>query len=73
LSNLTKERCKALKGRNVLLFPDFGCFDKWTNKAKELSEIMSINVSNLLEKSSDKYGLKLGDDLADLILKKNKQ
>ena len=73
LSNLTKERCKALKGRNVLLFPDFGCFDKWTNKAKELSEIMSINVSNLLEKSSDKYGLKLGDDLADLILKKNKE
>ena len=29
----TAERCKPLKGRNVIVLPDYGAFDDWAKKA----------------------------------------
>lgn len=57
-----------MSGRKVVLYPDAGCFDKWNEKAKELSSLCSISVSRLLE---DKVSIKdkeHGYDLADYLV-----
>lgn len=69
LSNLTDDRCKVLKGRNVVLFPDLNGFEKWSLKAKELSHITSISVSDLLERKATAAEKQQGLDLADYLLK----
>ncbi|MDR0835283.1 MAG: DUF6371 domain-containing protein, partial [Tannerella sp.] len=43
--NLSLKLCEPLKGRNVVLFPDCGKFDEWTEKAKILSTICTVSVS----------------------------
>ncbi|APA65649.1 DUF6371 domain-containing protein [Maribacter sp. 1_2014MBL_MicDiv] len=69
LGMLSNERCKSLKGRNVVLFPDLGAEPIWKKKAKYIKGMTSIKVSDYLNKNSKKYNLNNGDDLADLILK----
>ncbi len=61
---LNEKRLKVLKGRKITLFPDQGGFDKWSQKAKVLSHIGQIEVSDLLERKGDKEGA----DLADYLL-----
>ncbi|MFT5725353.1 MAG: hypothetical protein ACI9JN_002478 [Bacteroidia bacterium] len=71
LSNLSKEKCSILKGRNVTLFPDLNGFEKWNDKAKELSLIASVTVSNLLELKATDMEKKQGLDLADYLVRYN--
>ncbi len=59
LSNLTKEKCKPLLGRNVTLFPDKGCLQNWQQKAAGLG----FNISTTLEQSE----AKAGSDIADYL------
>ena len=66
--NFTFDKCKVLKGRNVLVFPDLDNFDKWSLKVntKEFKELANFSISNYLktvENITDK------DDLADHLLK----
>ncbi len=68
LSNLNEAKCKPLQGRNVTLYPDLGCYDKWCAKAKELSYITSMNVSAMLEEKAGADGKKQGYDLADYLV-----
>ena len=68
LTNLNAEKCTALKGRTVTLFPDINAFDKWSSKAKELSHIASFNVSDLLERKATEADRTKGFDLADYLL-----
>ena len=75
LSSLNVEKCKALKGRNVHLFPDLSedgkAFDLWSNKAKEIySQLQgtSIKVSNLLEQLAPEEDKTKGKDLADYLI-----
>jgi hypothetical protein len=78
LSSLTYEKCRALKGRHVYLFPDLSkdnrAFNIWSKKARELSEKMPgtlFKVSDLLEqKASEKERLN-GSDLADFLIKQD--
>jgi hypothetical protein len=69
LTNLNVEKCSALKGRIVTLFPDLNGFEKWSNKAKELSHLANFTVSNLLERKAYEAERKQGFDLADYLIK----
>lgn len=71
LSYLTNERCQALAGRKVFLFPDLSAdgraFTLWSNKARELAGVASLTVSNLLERSSTVTERAKGLDLRDYL------
>jgi hypothetical protein len=69
LSNLNAEKCSILKGRTVTLFPDLKGFEKWNNKAKELSHLAIFTVSDLLERKATEAEKKQGFDLADYLIK----
>lgn len=69
LTNLNGEKCSILKGRTVTLFPDLNGFDKWSNKAKELSHLAIFTVSDLLERKATESERKQGLDLADYLIK----
>lgn len=71
LTNLNVEKCSILKGRTVILFPDLKGFEKWSNKAKELSNITQFTVSDLLERKTTETEKKEGFDLADYLIKFN--
>ncbi|RZK26583.1 MAG: hypothetical protein EOO43_02385 [Flavobacterium sp.] len=67
LSYLTEERCAVLKGRNVILFPDLGAFDKWSARAIELKHIAKFTVSDILERGATEDHKKAGLDIIDFI------
>jgi hypothetical protein len=69
LTNLNAEKCSILKGRTVTLFPDLNGFEKWSNKAKELSRLANFTVSDLLERKATETEKKQGFDLADYLIK----
>jgi hypothetical protein len=71
LTNLNAEKCSILKGRTVVLFPDLNGFEKWNNKAKELSSITLFTVSDLLERKATEAEKKQGFDIADYLIKFN--
>jgi hypothetical protein len=78
LSSLNFEKCKALIGRDVYLFPDLSkdgkAFELWTEKAKELeSKIQGakFTVSNLLEQRANEIERANGCDLADYLIKQD--
>lgn len=71
LTNLNAEKCSILKGRTVTLFPDLNGFEKWSNKAKELSHLASFQISDLLEHKATEAERKQGFDLADYLTKFN--
>lgn len=69
LTNLNAEKCRILKGRTIVLFPDLNGFDKWNNKAKELSHLVKFSISDLLELKANEIERKQGFDLADYLIK----
>lgn len=65
INGLKPELCAALRGRNVVLYPDANATDLWVQKAKELKPIVwSIRVSNWA-KDEPKDSKR---DIADVIL-----
>jgi hypothetical protein len=54
LNNVNAEKCSALKGRPVTLFPDLKGYEKWSEKARELAKVASFSVSDLLEWNASK-------------------
>lgn len=70
MNNLNAERCRVLKGRHVVLFPDLNAFEKWDTKAKELTQQIPgtlFSVSDLLEKGAKQNERREGLDLADYL------
>lgn len=63
--------CRVLKGRDVVLFPDLGMYDKWHEKAKEIRRLVECNVkvSDYLESNANDLEKGKGYDLADFLLK----
>ncbi|MBL7837624.1 MAG: hypothetical protein JNM67_08915 [Bacteroidetes bacterium] len=73
LVNISVEKCKVLKHRKVVLFPDLNGYDKWNEKAIELREKLGLNVSifNWLQDVAEEEDKKAGYDIADFIVKVN--
>lgn len=75
--SLNIEKCKVLKGRKVVLFPDLGKgFEVWSKKAKEIRHELHLNikVSEFLEKLiTDENEKSNGSDLEDFYLIKNNE
>lgn len=69
LTNLNVEKCSILKGRTVILFPDLNGFEKWSKKAKELSDLALFSVSDLLERKATEAEKRQGLDLADYLIR----
>jgi hypothetical protein len=78
LSSLNLNKCKALEGRNVYLFPDLSkdgkAFDLWSNKANEIQKHLQgthFQVSDLLEQLATEQDKEQGKDLADYLIKQD--
>ena len=66
-NNFKYELLHCLKGRKVIAYPDKGEFNLWRDKAFALTIYgISIQVSNLLEKSDNPNGWDLADQLITL-------
>jgi hypothetical protein len=69
-SSLSFEKCRVLKGRKVVLFPDLNAFNDWSTKSQELNTKLfgtQFVVSDLLEKNANENDKKQGLDLADYL------
>lgn len=78
LSSLNLNKCKALKGRNVYLFPDLSkdgkAFELWSNKATEIQKRLQgtyFHVSDLLEQLAPQEDKEQGKDIADYLIKQD--
>lgn len=76
LSSLNLNKCKALKGRKVFLFPDLSkqnkAYDLWSYRAQKIQEQLKgalFKISNLLEKLATKEDREQGKDIADYLIK----
>jgi len=58
-----------LAGRHVVLWPDLGAFDDWSERAKVLNLVCaSVTVSNELEQMADAADIAAGFDIADYFI-----
>ena len=65
----TAERCKPLKGCNVIVLPDCGAFDDWARKAYYISREIgcTMRMSTFLEERATEAQKDDGYDIADWI------
>jgi hypothetical protein len=63
------ERCVALKGKKIVLFPDLKAFDDWKTKTDKFKNKLNISVFDLLEKNAIEQERAAGLDIADYLLK----
>ncbi len=70
LNGLSVEKCQILKGRDVMLYPDLGAFEKWSLKSTEMHEKCNckITISTLLEDEATDTERANGLDIADFIV-----
>lgn len=75
LSSLTLKKCMALKGREVVLFPDLSktghAFELWSKRADEFNTMIpgaTFRISDLLEKHATPEQRQKGFDLADYLI-----
>jgi hypothetical protein len=70
LNGLNVEKSKVLRDKHVVLFPDAGCYEKWSRKAVQLKSVMKqqIKVSDLVEKHAIFEQRENGYDIADYII-----
>jgi hypothetical protein len=67
LQYLTADRLEPLYGRQIVLFPDAGCYEKWKAKVKDIpDDDFTLIVSNILEKLTSDEEKKEGVDLWDI-------
>ena len=73
-TKLTPPICQALKGRNVVLFPDNGKFEEWSEKGRAMRHIFkTISIVDIMEQEDvlERYNLSSGDDIGDMIISPN--
>jgi len=74
LNGLNIEKSKILENRDIVLYPDAGCYDKWYKKMQQIrSEIYCrITISRLIEIHATLKQKEAGYDLADYIIQQLK-
>jgi hypothetical protein len=61
---LTAAMCEPLRGRDVVLFPDNGKFQEWSEKGKQMRHLFrQLFVADIMEREA----ANVGDDIGDLI------
>jgi hypothetical protein len=68
LMNLKYDLLKPLAKRKVILFPDAGCSDLWSQKIKDLPKDIHFMISDLVENKSSDSEKEDGWDIADYII-----
>lgn len=63
MSYLNEARLRVLEGRNIVLFPDRGGYERWKKVAEKLEELANFQVSDLLEQRKAMQGADLADYL----------
>lgn len=78
LSSLNLNKCQALKGRDVYLFPDLSkdgkAFELWSSKVKQIQNQLQgtyFKVSALLERFAPDADKKEGYDIGDYLIKQD--
>lgn len=69
LNNLNAERCRVLKGRKVILFPDLGAEEIWGKKAAEIPELAHARISLWLRERAGQEDIERGLDLGDWVVR----
>jgi len=70
-SSFNYEKCKSLRGRKVVVLPDLGALQEWTDKTKMINYIFgdsNLVVNNVIEPFADEKDIKKGLDLADYLI-----
>ena len=73
-SKFTPAMCQAVKGRNVVLFPDNGKFEDWSEKGRAMRHIFkTISIVDIMEHEDvlERYQLSSGDDIGDIFVSPN--
>jgi len=75
LNGLSVEKCLALNGREIILYPDLGAYAKWNIKVTEIQKQYEckISISTLLEDEATDTERANGLDIADFIIAELKQ
>ena len=70
LNGLNMEKSKVLRDKHVILFPDAGCYQRWTKKSMQIkSEVFcKIETSHLIENHATADQTTDGYDIADYII-----
>ena len=63
---MNEEKCKALRNRKVVLFPDLKCYEKWNDIKKML---VQVSISDFLENNATDEEKAQGLDIADYLLR----
>ena len=74
IQGLAVDKCKVLKGRTVILYPDLNAFEKWSEKSLLIKNQCSckITVSTLLEDIATPEAKAKGLDVADFMIEQLK-
>ncbi len=68
-TGLTESKSKILRGKSVVLYPDLGKFELWSEKAESLRYICaSVKVSDYLERQASEEDRQGGFDIADYLI-----
>ena len=70
LNGLSIEKCQVLKGRDIMIFPDLGAFEKWSLKVSEIQKKHNykVTISTLLEDETTNSDRANGLNIAGYII-----
>jgi len=74
LNGLNIEKSKVFENRDIVLYPDAGCYDKWSKKMTEIKSQIpcQMAISGLIEYHATPQQIEAGYDIVDYIIQQLK-